>query len=497
LKSIINNYTGKGGNEMENKVTKAIANYVVNTEYDDLSTEAIHATKRMILDTVGCAVGGFCADVSKILIEFKRELGGTPEATILVTGDRTSCTSAAYVNAMMSDAIDSEETLNNSSHPSACVVMPAFAIAEKLGASGKEMIEAVTLGYDVASRVGLSLTFAEVTPDGNSRWAKVTGMSWTTFGAAVAAGKLLHLNEDEMIRTIGLAGYSAPVPVASRWLYALKESPRPMTKHGFIGLMAESGVSAALLAQKGFQSDTGVLDGDRGFWTFMGSLSCNWDFILGNLGKQWYVNEAAYKPYPSCRYINGALDLFLKILREQSLTPGKIDEIRVKMAPMAVNCYLDLLLEPHNEIDVEFSIPYSLAIAAFNPDRPGPEWMRESNRRNPQIAELAKKVVVEIDDAAARVLKDQVLNEGRYRKSPCTVEVKTDAGKVYSAHADYAKGDPPSWDKEPPMSDDELKEKFRNYTSGFIKNSKIEKAIEAIYDIDKVDNAGDIMKYLC
>jgi 2-methylcitrate dehydratase PrpD len=446
----------------------------------------------LILDTIGCAIGGYSLDLSKIVLDTKREIGGLPEATILVVGDKTSCASAAYVNTAFSNALDADETLMNSGHHAGCAVMSALAMGERLNASGRQFVEAVAVGYEVAARIGLSLEFAEMAANGHMVFSPVAGVSWATFGAAVAAAKMMGLDEAGMIRTLGIAGYSAPVSVAGKWATLLGEAHRPMTKYGLFGPMAEIGVTAALLAQKGFQSDTRVLDGERGFWRMTGSRTCDWDVMLSDLGDKWYLTQTSFKPYPACRYINGVLDLFLSLVVEHQLTPDDIDEVRAGVAPIVVNSHLDAYFPPENEIDVQFSIPYLIAIAAFD-HSPSPQWQSIERRQHLGIAEFAQKVSVTVDDDAAAVVAEQVQAGQRYVRMPCSVSVKS-KDQLYSRAAAYSIGDP--WSTNTIMSDRDLEAKFRRFSSGFLQSAKQEGAIEMIRGVDRLDRLSKLVSCL-
>ena len=114
--------------------TDHLVSLVVDTEFRDLPQSAVKYSSRLILDTLGCAVGGFATDAGKLLMEVKQELGGTGEATLLVTGARTSCTSAAYVNTGMTVMLDADDTYAWRGHHGNCTVLPALSMAERVGA---------------------------------------------------------------------------------------------------------------------------------------------------------------------------------------------------------------------------------------------------------------------------------------------------------------------------------------------------------------------------
>ena len=473
---------------MKKSYTETLADFAAAMSVDDLTEEALCATKRLILDTIGCSVGGYTSTIGKIVTEIKRELGGRPESTLMVVGDRTSCTSAAYVNAEMAMSMDADDTFTWSGHHANCAVLPALAVAERVGASGKQLVEAVALGYDIAARIGFSLrlTVAD-TGTGTIDYAPTSGMSWIIFGAAVAAGKLLGLDEERMAEAMGLAGFTTSVPIIGKGR-GKKRAPRPMTKWALAGTMAESGVMAALLARKGFTADRTVLDGEYGFWRMVGAFSCNWDFLTADLGKRWFIEETSFKPYPCCRFIHAPLDAFYKLLRENQLEPEDIDQVNVHAFSLLNN-----FEEPtvRNEVDTQFNVPHVFAMAAFGV-APGPKWQSPDTWHDPKVEAFKQKVKIHANPACdASVAKQQM--EGVWKRLPAAVEVKA-KGQTFGAEAEYAWGDP--WTPDTRMTDDEMKEKFRNMAFGLLRPDRIEMAIDTIYNLDKIGCVDELVDCL-
>ncbi len=475
---------------MDKSYTQKMADFAADTVFEDLPEDAVYSAKRLILDTIGCAVGGYSSNMGKMVAEVKRGLGGKPESTIMGFRERTSCTSAAYVNAELAHALDADDTSLKGHHANS-VVMPALAVAEREGASGRQLITAVALGFDVAIRVAYSMSSSvrsSVKEPGRIEFAATAGFSWVVFGPAVSAGHLLHLDPDKMAHALGIAGYSASLPCAGKWG---SPAPRPMTKYAFYGPIAEAGVTAALLAEKGFEGDQTVLDGERGFWRMAGASSCNWDALTAGLGQRWFVKETSYKPYPCCRYIHGPLDMFFKIMRDNGLKPEELDEVSVGMLSIAKRQQFDDVTVL-NEIDAQFSIPYLFGVAALGID-PGPEWQNYVRWRDPRVLSFAEKVRVYVDPSADALYADQVKSGGERKKMHSAIEVRA-KGKSFKAECDYARGDP--WQPEYVMSDDDLKEKFRNLSYRILRPDNIEKAIETIYNLERVKDVGDLVACL-
>lgn len=476
---------------MNKSYTETLAEFAAKISFDDLPEDTVHAAKRLILDTVACAIGGYSNNMGKIVAEVKKELGGKPESTIMGLGEKTSCTSAAYVNAELANDMDADDTSLKGHHANTAV-MPALAVAERVGASGKQFITAVALGFDLAIRVAYSMSPpVRPNPDGTGRveFAPTAGFSWVVFGAAVGAGSLLKLDADRMAHAMGIAGYSTSVPAAGKW--GPSPAPRPMTKYAFYGPIAEAGVTAALLAERGFQGDRTVLDGDRGFWRMAGASGCDWEALTANLGQRWFAKETSYKPYPCCRYINGPLDMFLKIMRENQLHPEDVDGIKVGMNSITKHQHFEDITVL-NEVDSQFSVPYIFGVAALGID-PGPEWQSPARWQDPRVMSFARKVKVYVDPDADRVYAEQVMSGGERKKMHSKVEVKA-GGKAFKAQTDYAKGDP--WLPEYVMSDDEMKQKFRNFSYRLLRPDNIEKAIDTIYALDNVACVDELVCYL-
>src|SRR5690606_25054419 len=232
-------------------------------------------------------------------------------------------------------------------------------VAKHHGASGRDLLDAVAIGYEVAARIGMSYRTWELV-DGRPDWSPVTGYSWVVFGVAAAAGRLLGLEPGQMTNAFGIAGYSAPIPSIGKWV----DSTRlPNTKYVFLGPLAHAGVAAALLAARGFIGDDDILDGDRGFWRMAGSTACDWEAMTRDLGHLWLLNEVSYKRYPACRFIHGPLDLFADLLASENLDAAEIEHVEVLLPRAATRPYFTNP-SPADVVEGSFSVPHLFACMA-------------------------------------------------------------------------------------------------------------------------------------
>ena len=463
--------------------TDHLVSLVVDTEFRDLPQSAVKYASRLILDTLGCAVGGFATDAGKLLMEVKQDLGGTAEATLLVTGARTSCTSAAYVNTGMTVMLDADDTYAWRGHHGNCTVLPALSMAERVGASGQDYVLAVALGFEVAARVGKSINMTtEYTPELGIRIKKNAGTSWMIFGAVAAAAKLMRLDKAQTARAFGIAASSATLPIGGQW--SAFTNNRPMTKWAFPGPMAEAGLIAAILASKGYIADPAVLDHDRGFWRMVGASEYDPAQLHVDKGAAWAVEETSLKPYPSCRFTNGPLDALYRIIKEHSPRWQDIEEIRVKVCGRAQDF---AAYELGNQVDAAFNLPHVFAMAVLGVE-PGPHWALRLD--DPDAKVIGRKVKILPYPEADLAMASQ---DKRISRVPHVVEVVTN-GATFSASGDFARGDP--WPEELRLTDAELERKFAQYSSGLLPRSNIARAIELSRGFHKLERIAELVSCL-
>ena len=463
--------------------TQTLAKFAVEARTEDLSSEAVAATKRVALDTLGCAVGGRPVASSEILTRVRAAPGGAEEATVLVGGERLPLAAAAFLNAHYAIALDAEETIRHSGHLAACAVPPALSAAEALGSSGAELLGAIAVGFDVAARIGLSLRHIDLLDDGTVEIAPVAGLSWAAFASTVAAGRLLGLDADGMAQAFGITVATAPLPIAGQW--GNLPAPRPMTKYGMYGTMAEAGVTAARLAAEGFAGDPTILDGDRGFWRIMGSRRCEWDTLTDRLGQRWLIEETSFKMYPACRFATPALDLFYDLQSRAGVDADGIAAVDVRVPHAMMAKHMD---DPDVQtvVDGQFSVPHVLGLAACM-GAPGPRWHSAAAMTDERVRDFAAWVSVRVYPEAAPIMEELIRQQGHCELIPTAMTLTTTAGQTFEAHTDHASGDP--WEQDAVVADAELQDKFRLFCEPFLPYRQIDEVIacmESLEDLPEV-----------
>lgn len=461
--------------------TEGLSAFAHQTRYSDLSSDAVTATKRLIQDTLACGVAGVVMPSSKAVIDVFGAMGGAPQSSVLVSGQKLPMAQATYINSHLGNAIDSDDTLRYSAHIAASVIAPALAVAEHVNASGEDLISAVAVGYQVGGQIALSLKGMRVGDDGKLQFAPVSGYSYITFAAAVAAGRLLGLNATQMRHAFGLAFASAPMPSSSQFGLSL---PRPMTKYALYGALGQGGVHAALLAAKGFTAEPDVLDGERGFWRAMSSTASNWDRLDAKLPDRWLAEDVCYKIYPACRFLNAAIDMFYAISAEQNLRPEEIESIHITLHDAAIQKRMD---DPNvnSSVDAFFSAPYLLAAAAYAGE-PGPKWHSAESHANKDMHAFARKITVAREPSAAVYALEDIKRLGHTARMPSTISIKA-RGKTFDAQSDYARGD--IFDPAFVLTEAEHNTKFRNYCAGLLPSAQIETALTQLASLERAPNA--------
>jgi 2-methylcitrate dehydratase PrpD len=460
--------------------TEELVSFVLETTDAEIPEDVRAAAARVTLDTIGCTIAGFDTEIGRTIASLKCEQGGAPEATLFVTGEHLPSASVAYVHAPLANALDFEETLMHTAHLSNLTVLPALAVGEKVHATGREVLSAICIGFDVAARIGLTLQ----TYRPSDTTIVYNGFSYGVFGTAAAAGRLLKLSNEQMRQAFGIAYDTTPIRPPMRPL-----GTTPMLKYTPYGTIAEAGVVATLLAARGFTGNSSVFDSRYEFWRGFGSQSFDWDRVVDGLGDRWLVAETSLKPYPVGRPLTLPIGLLRRIMDERSLEADDIESVVVRLSPTSANTGLsDRRSLPTKAHAAPFNLFYGLSAAALRVP-PGPRWHAAETLADPRIARFADRIKAAVDPKWAPVISEQLRADGYFRRMPTEVRVLA-LGQEFTAYGEYAEGDP--WDPTTRMSDDTLITKFRGLATTAL-GTKVEPAIAATLGLDEIE---DISGYL-
>ena len=466
------------------EVTKRLSEFVVNTSYKDIPEDIRETSKRIFLDSLGCALGGASLPSGKIVIETVKEMGGVPESTVIGGELKISPMNAAYANCKLSNLMDMDDVFWNSAHFSPIVIYPALAIAEKEDSSGQEFVTALTLGLEVAARIAIAIGPLFDIIDGRVEYVSkgACGFGQHIFGGVAAASRLLGFDTKEIRQAMGIGGFYAPCAISPKTTNDLT-----MSKYA-LEWSAAGAVMANGLVRNGFEGPENILDDDL-FAKAMGKHHYDPSPILKNLGTIWYGTTTSLKLYPSCRYNHHALDLLKEIIENNGLQPGEIEEVKVNgLGRLTMWPWTNQ--EPGNEFWGEFSLPYNLALIAFGIPS-GPEWMNPVYLRDQKILDFCRKVEITTHPAM-----EDVLNQGfpaALQKRPTEVTVFA-RGRTFKQYAETARGD--GWSKEAALSDSELEDKFSVNASPLLPKEKIRRIVQLCLHLDKVSNLRELCELL-
>ena len=479
-------------------VTRTFAEFVNKTQFSDLPKEVVEQTKDYILDCIGCTMGSYGVPEGLLIAKLGKELGSGTDGTILPTGQKMCTASATYVNCKLCNFIDADETLYNYYHIGGVPFFAALHAAEKIGASGRDLITAVALGYEFSYRFCTSYALLTINDKGGTDISKASGFGFNSIAGAVAAAKILKLDSEAMRNAMGIAGYYTAVPLISKWLYT---KPLGIQKYQDMGWFGFVGIISALFSRDGYAGDQCIIDdlGDYSFWKAFGMLEFDFDAMVKGLGQKWGIMEMGIKPYPCCRWFHTPIYMLKTIMKKENLKPDDIEAITVKVHPAVAQSELFISVDKWDEwpikdaVHAQYSNSYCVACAAF--DIPvGPQWQLPETLNNPQLMEFSKKVTTVKDEKCEQKMVDY-LKSGKPKgklmsQVHYTLEVTSKKG-AFTDTAEYIYGD--TYDPQHCLSRDDLKQKFIGNSSPVLEKKKITEAIHSIYAIDKYDSIKDFI----
>ena len=327
-------------------VTRTLAKFLVEHKAAQLPEAVRHEGARALLNWVACAVGASRHETVKRTLAAINEFSGPREATILGRSERVDIFQAALLNGATSHTFDFDDThLKTVIHPSGPVLSAILALAEHQTVGGKDFLHAFLLGVETECRIGLS-----VFPHHYDAGWHITATAGV-FGAAAAAGRLLKLNEQQMVWALGTAATHA---------CGIRETFGTMAKPLHPGIAARNGLMAALLAKKNVTSAEQGIEGRRGFAAIL-STQFNPAAIIEGLGKTWEISSNSYKPYACGVVIHPAIDGCIQLRNEHKLKLDDIARIDLKVHPLVLE--LTGRREPKSGLEGKFSIYHSCAAA--------------------------------------------------------------------------------------------------------------------------------------
>jgi 2-methylcitrate dehydratase len=448
-------------------VTAAMAQWAADLRFEDLSPEAVYQAKRFLLDSMGCALGGYQQSDVAIALEVLNEIAGPGTATIIGTGLHVDAVSASLANALMIRCMDYNDIYwkQDPCHPSD-IFPAAMACCERAKSDGRELIVGLVLGHEFEMRL-CEAAFPGIRERG---WHHAT---LTALVSPIVAGRMLRLESQKIQHATGISA-SARVTLG-----AVTAGKLTMMKNTVDPLATQSGVLAALLAEKGYTGPEHVIDGKEGIAHCLGS---EWklNVLTDALGESWRITQCGMKAFPTEALTHTPISAVLQLVKDNELEPQHIARIHIRTTARGADILSDpSKYDPHTKETADHSLPYVIA-AAIAERQVTPLQFTPEKINDPLIREQLKKVVVVADKEIEKVFP---------ALQRVIVSIRTTDGGEFMTQLDYPKGDPRN-----PLSDQEVEEKFEALAEPVLSKKARRKAIDAIWNLEKQANVTELMR---
>lgn len=458
-------------------LTREVGAFVRDTNLPDLPAVVIENGKKSILDGLGLALSGSVAKSGEYVRRHLDDIGAADGkgATVIGSDKVVPARFAAFANGVGIHADDYDDTqlavakdrvYGLLTHPTAPALPSALAMGEVLGSSGADVMLAYHLGVEVECKIAEAI---------NPRHYQ-TGFHATatcgTYASASAAGRLMGLDEDTMLRALSIAGSQSA---------GLRENFGTMTKPFHAGRSSESGIVAAQFAAYGWSAAPTILEAPRGFFSAAGG-GYDHDAIHGKLGNPWTFDQpgVSIKPHPSGSLTHPGMTEMLRLIRENDIKAADVTHVRVGTNSNMPNALIHH--RPTNELQAKFSMQFCMAILLIE-GRAGLTEFTDEVVMRPDVQEFIKKVDFVIDDRA---------EAAGYHLMTTYIDITLKDGRTISGVADFGKGSPAN-----PMSYDEVADKFRE-CADFAKwdAGRANEVVARVKEFEKLSDVRGLMKLL-
>jgi 2-methylcitrate dehydratase PrpD len=413
-------------------ITRALAGFIASLRPESVPAATQEVLAKAVVDAIGCGLYGLTTPWGRTLRAFAGEQGGPAEAGLWGTGQRVSVGHSVLASGTAIHSFDFDDHSRAKIHPGAIVVPVALALGERENAPGSVVMAAIAAGYETMNRVSQAA---------NPSRARMRGWHLTgtcgTFAAAATASVILGFDAETTASALGLAGTQS----AGLWAFTTDGS---MSKRMHPGRAAQDGVTAALLARRGFEGPRYILEAEDGGFLFAMSDTPRPGRIVEELGRRWHADETCFKPHACCGSNHACVDAAIAILREHALGVDDIEHVLAGI-PSVVQTQTGFDYQADSVLNAQMSLRYNIAVAMFD----GQAYLEQFTPERivePRTVAFAQRMAIEIDPEIDRAYPE--VYGGR-------VTVLTRDGRTISRRVDYSRGMP-----ENPMPQDEIERKF-------------------------------------
>jgi 2-methylcitrate dehydratase PrpD len=437
------------------EVTRILARYVVGSRFEQIPAATRHHATRTFVNWLGCAIGGSHHEGMDIALAALAPMAGPAQASVLGRSERLDILHAALLNGISSHMFDFDDThLKTVIHPAGPVCSAILALAEHRPVSGEDFLHALVLGVEVECRIGNS-----VYPNHYDTGWHITGTAGV-MGAAAACGKLLGLDEQQMVWALGIAATQSS---------GLREMFGTMCKPFHPGNAAKNGLMSALLAEKNFTSSNRGIEAPRGFAHVL-STKFDPSEIIDGLGETFEIDLNTYKPFACGIVIHPIIDACVQLRNEFGLSGDEIESVLARVHPLVLE--LTGKKTPQTGLEGKFSVYHSAAVG-FIHGAAGEREYSDAVVRDPKVVALRDKVTAEIDPT---------MHEDQTR-----VEVTLKDGRKLSRYVEAAIGS-----LKRPQTDADLEGKFRGLAEDVLSKDQVDRVLGLAWKVGALASAADV-----
>jgi len=380
--------------------TQTLAQFIVDTNYENLPAPVVEAAKVAILDGVANMLAGSTQELATIIGQYVQQSGGTPQSTVIGWGFKTNAPSAAFANGVFGHCLDYEIQGFPPTHGTSSCLPSALALGEIRSASGKTIIEAYTLGWEIQGRLRAASAQA------SNPAFHPPGMVGPLGGAAASA-KVLGLDTLQTQMALGVA--------ASR-TGGLTANTGTMVKSTHPGNAARMGAEAGILAEMGYTSSDEVLEATNGYAAALFQGNLNWEILIQNMGSPFRLVDPGFdiKRFPAQVYMQNPIEAVLNLREKHGLTADMVEILTIYREGRGHSGPI-----PQSGLDGKFSVEYCAAVALLD-GRVVIDSFTDQRRFSPDMVQMLNKIQIDpVEQKPGVVRASATLNDGRTVSEEC------------------------------------------------------------------------------
>ena len=446
-------------------LAEQLSDYGTSLKYADLPSDVVHLAKRFIIDTIGCGLGGYNSEPSKVARAVAGEVTPAHPVTVMGSGQSSSLDLAVFANGVMIRFLDFNDgyTSQESGHPSDSIAA-ALSATEAAGGSGKRLLVSTVLAYEAFCRI---CDTVDIKPRGFDH-VTVGGIA-----SVLAAARAMKLSKEQTFQALNL-GIASNVA-----LYQTRIGDVSMWKGCAYANASRNAVFSVQLARAGLTGPSPIFEGDGGYFRAVSGEP----FALKEMGGKdhpFKINECSIKQFPLGQYSQTVAQAALEV-RELYGQPEEIAQVNISTLQTAVNIMAGdpEKWTPKNRETADHSMPYTAAVALMFGTVESRHFDDEF-LKNPNLLELVSKVNVSVSNEANARAPEAML---------CDFEVVTKSGEEHSVQVAYHKGH-----YKNPLTDNEVDRKFRSLAQEHLSAERVDALLDRLWHLEDVQNVGDLIR---